>query len=323
MANEKTDAVNHQSVPPKNSDEQNIHLSPLQASLLLYFGGLFVLIYLVGIVLNGLNRLPPHVTDFAVQIFGGGGFLALCLTIYGLFKSDFYKSIWQNARRLLSILLSIVTVMSLTALVLWVPFLQPHPSPYPPYSGTLSLSDSLTRNDQSAGWYEGSYRGNADIDSCHFAQTGYISHVAVSGHYEPCPATNTSFSNFAYEVQMTIEKGDAGGIFFRANVGENGFGAAYIFTITVNGDIAIFRVDQNGSSTTLLNRHSNYFTPGVGKANLVAVVANGSEIDFYINHHPIAHLADSTYQTGQIGVAALDYQNVTDVVFTKANVWQL
>jgi len=55
--------------------------------------------------------------------------------------------------------------------------------------------------------------------------------------------------------------------------------------------------------------------------NLIAVVAKGNSITLYVNGQNIGSVSDSTYSQGEIGVAADDVSNPTEVVFSNAKVW--
>src|SRR5262249_13643132 len=88
-------------------------------------------------------------------------------------------------------------------------------NPYPPYHGTLELNDPLRDYSSGNGWGEAS---NNSGGACQF--TGGAYHVSQSNAQQYvafCYAAPTGFSNFIFEVQMTIIKGDAGGIIFRAD----------------------------------------------------------------------------------------------------------
>ncbi len=70
----------------------------------------------------------------------------------------------------------------------------------------------------------------------------------LGGGTKYCQASNTNFSDFAYEVQVTIVKGDRGGIVFRNDhtkgnndyffIGQDGTYALWIFRCTSNNCIS-------------------------------------------------------------------------------------
>ncbi len=131
-----------------------------------------------------------------------------------------------------------------------------------------------------------------------------------------------NFSDFAYQVQMTIVKGDGGGIGFRI---DNTKGSSYTFFIGQNGDYALWSFNNCGSNnckfSELRSGSSPFINTGLGQSNLLAVVASGSTIDLYVNNHKIDSVSDSSFSQGQIGVSATYLNGPTEVVFSNAKVW--
>ena len=72
------------------------------------------------------------------------------------------------------------------------------------------LNDSLSSNTGS-NWEEDQAQGGG---GCAFTGGAYHASIDQKGFYFACAAQNTNFTNFAYQVQMTITKGDAGRISF-------------------------------------------------------------------------------------------------------------
>ncbi len=58
-------------------------------------------------------------------------------------------------------------------------------------------------------------------------------------------------------------------------------------------------------------------------ANLVTVIAQGSQYTLYINNQYILTVTDATTSQGAIGVGVSDLVNATDVAFSNAKVWTL
>src|SRR5229473_506549 len=103
-----------------------------------------------------------------------------------------------------------------------------NPDPYGT-GGTLALYDPLRDNTLGYDWDSNS--------ACSFQGEAYhaIQLDPASGT-NACIAHSTDYGNFAYEVQMTIISGDAGGIIFR---GENTTFSNYYFAVTHNGFYAL------------------------------------------------------------------------------------
>ncbi len=63
---------------------------------------------------------------------------------------------------------------------------------------------------------------------------------------------------------------------------------------------------------------------GLNQTNLIAIVADGSNIYLYMNHHYLNQTSDTTYQSGEIGVLAENSTSSSaEVVFRNAQVWKL
>jgi len=186
--------------------------------------------------------------------------------------------------------------------------------PYPPY-GTLALDDPLSDNSHGYSWSE----GGDSLGSCDFTGGAYQVNAIQNNNGKGCVA-NTNFSDFAYQVQMTIVKGDGGDIIFRDDTRGNG----YYFYIGQDGKYEFGTYNCNGNNcqlNVLRNGSSPAINTGLNQSNLVAVVASGSTIDLYVNHQKIASVSDSSYSQGQIGVVASDVNSPTEVVFSNAKVW--
>ncbi len=183
-------------------------------------------------------------------------------------------------------------------------------------SKTPTLDDSLSDNTRGNKWTEGTASAKS---ACVF--TGGTYHVIESqlGFLQPCFAEATDFNNFAYQVQMNITKGSEGGMLFRAN---NARGQYYLFRIDTQGTYNL-EVYNNGQLTTLSSGHTLAITLGLKQTNQVAVIANHTNFYLYINQQYVATVTDTTFSSGQIGVAALDYSTPTEVEFSNVQVWKL
>ena len=181
--------------------------------------------------------------------------------------------------------------------------------------GTLVLNDPLQNNSLGYSWTE-------TVGSCQFVQGTY--HVSAPANVGVgCPAS-PDFSNFAFEVQMTIMKGDSGGIAFRLDSMNQ---TRYIFHVDEDGDYDLARYKgyiDTISQPLIYPVHSSAIHQGLGQTNIIAVVAQGNTITLYVNYQQIAMVADSTYSHGRIAVVA--YSNnghATEVAYSNAKVWNL
>jgi DnaJ-like protein/3-keto-disaccharide hydrolase len=179
-------------------------------------------------------------------------------------------------------------------------------NPDPSFS-TLIFDDPLIDNSKGYGW---------DETKCRFAQGAYI--TSTSGGYSYCLATNTDFSDFVYQVQVKITKGDCGGIIFRLS------GSSYdFFLICQDQSYAFF---MHNTNTALLSAAASGTSPtihrGLNQLNFIAIEAQGSSIKLYANHQLLKSVNDNTTTHGQIGVITDDLQgHPTEVAFSNADVW--
>ena len=191
------------------------------------------------------------------------------------------------------------------------------PDPYPPSNGASArvvVNDSLSDNTSS--WDQ----GNNSTGNCQFTEGAY--HVTAAS-FNNCINSIQNFSNFTYEVQMTIITGflsDSGGITFRASDSSD----YYYCSIGLDSTYQIGLVQNNKVQTPLKTGSSPLISTGLNETNTLAVVANGSDLEFYINGQKFASINDSTYTSGQIGVIAYSNSgNSIEVAFNNAKVWTM
>jgi len=185
-------------------------------------------------------------------------------------------------------------------------------------SGTPALSDPLSQQD-SNNWEVDTKNGGG---ACAFTNGIYDANMPQAGFFASCFAQSSNFSNFAFQVQMNILKGDRGGIIFRAAPASNKF---YLFRIGQDGAYDLFLyVDSNGShARSLIAGNSAAIHTGLNQNNKLAVIARGANLYFYANSQYIASVSDSTFGSGQIGLFADDHTNPTEVAFNNLQVWTL
>jgi serine/threonine protein kinase len=196
-------------------------------------------------------------------------------------------------------------------------------NPYPPYSGSLALNDSLNDNNHGHQWQV--FSDNATGNSCQFVDGAY--HVVDVPHYGgACFAAATDYSNFTYQVEMTFVKAgqsfDGGGIAIRSS-GNN----YYYFEIYESGRYTFKACTGNDCNHTVvegLSQDLPSFHAGLNQPNTIAIVANGNTFNLYVNG---AHIAgpvndpNSTSSHGMIGVYGEANDATTEVVYRNAMVW--
>ena len=185
-------------------------------------------------------------------------------------------------------------------------------------SGSPVLTDPLTQQDAN-NWEVDDKTGGG---GCAFTGGSFHASMPQKGFFASCYAQNSNFSNFAFQVQMTILKGDRGGIIFRSDSAATKF---YLLRFDQDGTYNLFVYTDNSGSNAknLLEGSAPTFHTGANQANEIAVVARGSNMYVYVNQQYVTSLTDGTYSSGEIAVFAEDHTNSTEVAFSNAQVWKL
>jgi hypothetical protein len=155
---------------------------------------------------------------------------------------------------------------------------------------------------------------------CSFFGGALHANVPQKDYYVPCFAQASNFSNFTLQVQMTIDKGDGGGLVFRANSTSSKF---YIFSIVRDGTYGLLISLDDNHSNPLTYGNSSAIHTNLNQTNLLTVIARGSYIYLYVNKQYAGSVTDNTYTSGQIGVFGADNANPTDVAFSHIQIWNL
>lgn len=185
-------------------------------------------------------------------------------------------------------------------------------NPYAPGGGTLAINDPLTDNSQGNNWFD-------DGKSCTFTGGAYQVAISQTGFVQDCLTQAKHFSDFAYQVQMTVTKGDGGGVIFRADDPNNNY---YYFQIDVSGNYELDNFNSSGGHK-ISGGTSSAIKTQVNQPNVIGIVAQGNTIDAYVNMQHVATFHDSKLVQGRVGVAAEDASNSTTVSFNDLKVWIL
>lgn len=180
-----------------------------------------------------------------------------------------------------------------------------------PFSANLKLNDPLTDNSKGYQW--------ETSDFCKFTGSAYHVVDPQTNTYSPCAGINTDFSDFTFQVEMSISKGDGGGLIFRGNEAKSQY---YRFAIYTDGTYGIYvYVDTTGQNARTLK--SGNLGQTLNDTNTISVVARGETLALYVNQTEVTSVTDSTYTHGQIGFSATNLSHAADVIFTNAKVWAL
>lgn len=156
---------------------------------------------------------------------------------------------------------------------------------------------------------------------CAFKNGAYHLHIAPQNLYDYCLATGSNYSNFLFQVQLTIIQGLDAGVVFRTT---NPRLPSYIFTITYSGLYALNVSIDSQHGRTLAFGRSSAINTGLNQPNLLGVMARNGNISLFINKHFVITATDNTYTSGAIGLVASNFpQTSIDIAFNNAFVWKL
>jgi hypothetical protein len=182
-----------------------------------------------------------------------------------------------------------------------------------PFSSHLLLSDPLSDNSKGSGWQTDNL--------CKFQGNAYHATDTQTNTFTACSAVKTNFSNFTFEVEAVLNSGDGIGITFRGNADKSQF---YRLAIYTDGSYGVYvYVDSTGTNSRQLTNGNITPTPDLTNTNLISVVARGNTFTIYLNKTEVTTFTDSTYASGQIGVAVTNISHSADGVFSNLNVWGL
>lgn len=199
-------------------------------------------------------------------------------------------------------------------------------NPYTNKMETLSINDPLNDNSLAAQhgykWVDTttSLQSASLNGGCQFAGAAYHATIDANheGHLIYCPVTGRTLSDFTYEVKATIQQGHCGGIIFRYATGYHFYG----LLMCDDGHYDTIINTGQGELTVMNRAKTSNILRMAGATNVLAVVAHGSQMKFYINRKLITTTNNSTYTTGRIGLFAYAYSNgQTDAAFSDAKVW--
>lgn len=161
-------------------------------------------------------------------------------------------------------------------------------------NSTPLLSDPLSGPDDN-GWPN-------DGSSCAFTNNRYYVTANGSNTLQPCIASASSvhYDKAAFQVTMTLISSDDAGLIFRTSADGNQF---YDFELTSQGQFYL-RYRNNGKYTNLIQQTSNGAIKRGGSQNTLLVIANGSDIQLFINGTFVGEVHDGTFANGQIGLVS-------------------
>ena len=127
------------------------------------------------------------------------------------------------------------------------------------------------------------------------------------------------FSDLAYSVDLSIDKGELGGLIFRLTKGDY-----YAFCITTKGTYQILQHSgaNGGNDISIAAGSSPVIRRGFGQINTLEVLAQGAVLQFWINGKPVSFDYNNTYNAGTIGVMVAGNGNSNmQATFDHIQVW--
>ncbi len=187
-----------------------------------------------------------------------------------------------------------------------------NPNPYPPYTGTLNFYDPMTSD--RFNWTTGS----TNDATCTYTGGAYHVIGKKRATASPCLGSGilfSNYSNFVFEVDMTMISGTGGGIRFHiSSVG------SYNFVVYQNGHYELTTYDSYGNYHARLLGATARSTikTGLKQTNSIAVVASGKQIDLYVNHVRIGGAQGNFPNVGSFGLIA---DGKSEVAWSSAKLW--
>ncbi len=185
-------------------------------------------------------------------------------------------------------------------------------------SGRPLLDDSFSQPDP-AGWPEFT---TTDGSSCAFKNGRYSSYEVAAHYFLPCIENNINFRNLAFQVDMTLLKGDLGGLIIDANQNASAF---YILEVNPVGGmtLSLFHNTPKPDFNLLMTSTNAALAVTPGQALQITLIASKGTIDVYVDQQLIDSTQDTRLTSGQIGVFAEDIAKPTAVAFSHLKVWKL
>ncbi|MGH2509502.1 MAG: hypothetical protein ACRDHZ_19160, partial [Ktedonobacteraceae bacterium] len=135
----------------------------------------------------------------------------------------------------------------------------------------------------------------------------------------PCFANATNFTNFVYQVSMTMNSNGQGGIIFCANKSQKQY---YLFTIDTNGNYTL-ELYTGGKYALLAQGTNTAILSGVGTPNTLTVLVDKGVLTLFVNASYVGGANNTTLSSGQIGVAVINRDLPTSADFSNVEVWNV
>jgi serine/threonine protein kinase len=170
---------------------------------------------------------------------------------------------------------------------------------------------------QAANWDQNSH--------CAFKSDGY--HVTENISLHGCQETANTYQNATITVDVTINSGNSGGLFFHVQTDFLGNYSGYLFEVDSQGNYKISKSKDfsNPLDRVILQDWTASSALKTGTAtNKLEVIINGAQFLFYANSVFLTEIQDSTFSApGTIAFVATADGSSADVVYRNLNVYNL
>ena len=190
-------------------------------------------------------------------------------------------------------------------------------------SGSPSYADALTNpyisKTQLAQW-DGVNGGDSQ---CVFSSNGYaVKQNVSSNNLHACHEAAYQYGNATIQVDVTIQKGHSGGLFFRFSTGTFGTYNGYLFEIDSNGN---YKLSIFAGNTIQDWTPSPALKTGYNVTNTIAIIMKGSTFALYANGTYLTTLTDSSnaFSSGDVAFFASAASADTVVDFSNLGVYPL
>lgn len=180
-----------------------------------------------------------------------------------------------------------------------------------------ALNDATNADTQAAQWDNNS--------QCTFQSDGYHDKEGVNlVNFHGCLETGKSYKDATISVDMKINSGHSGGLFFRVNTDLLNRYAGYLFEVDSKGNYKISTMSF--TTITALPGHdwtaSASLKQGNAVKNTLLVIVRGNTFLFYANGAFLTQVTDSTYSAGgDIAFLATTTDTPADIVYSNLNVY--
>ena len=180
-----------------------------------------------------------------------------------------------------------------------------------------ALNDATNADTQAAQWNSNS--------QCTFQSDGYHDKEGVNlVNFHGCLESGKSYKNATISVDMKINSGHSGGLFFRVNTDLLNRYAGYLFEVDSKGNYKISTMSY--TTINALPGHnwtsSASLKQGNAVKNTLLVIVRGNTFLFYANGAFLTQVTDSTYSAeGDIAFLATTSDTPADVVYSNLNVY--